>query len=292
MEVRWRIPLEDPEVQAVASAAAMLGITGLSSLEVRHVYYVWNATDDLEQRLVSLLANPILHDVVVGRSPAEALAATPARWMVETVYHPGVLDPAGDGATTRLRQLLPGAWRLRTGRRYLIVSDLTEEAVRSLASDLLYNPLVQTMTLCRLPDQQASWETLFLTSPAPSGAWSTVEIAGLDAASLSDISRSRHLALDRDEMHAVQAYFAGVGRQPTDVELETLALAWSEHCSHKTFKATIDYVEEDVEGRVTCRTIQGLLKEMLMAPGATAGPSLGQIGFRGQCRYHRFWPTS
>ncbi|MFC1929586.1 hypothetical protein ACFLW6_01790, partial [Chloroflexota bacterium] len=26
------------------------------------------------------------------------------------------------------------------------------------------------------------------------------------------------------------------GRNPTDVELETLAQTWSEHCVHKTFR--------------------------------------------------------
>ncbi|MCA9941083.1 MAG: hypothetical protein KC418_20730, partial [Anaerolineales bacterium] len=35
---------------------------------------------------------------------------------------------------------------------------------------------------------------------------------------------------------------AAEGRDPTDVELEMLAQTWSEHCVHKTFKATIDYV--------------------------------------------------
>ncbi len=37
-------------------------------------------------------------------------------------------------------------------------------------------------------------------------------------------------------MQAIQAHFRDAGRDPTDVELETLAQTWSEHCSHKTLK--------------------------------------------------------
>jgi phosphoribosylformylglycinamidine synthase II len=42
-------------------------------------------------------------------------------------------------------------------------------------------------------------------------------------------------------MAAIQAYFATCGREPTDVELETLAQTWSEHCVHKTFRAVVTY---------------------------------------------------
>src|SRR5204862_605 len=34
------------------------------------------------------------------------------------------------------------------------------------------------------------------------------------------------------------------GREPTDIELETLAQTWSEHCVHKTLKSRIRYREE------------------------------------------------
>jgi phosphoribosylformylglycinamidine synthase len=40
-------------------------------------------------------------------------------------------------------------------------------------------------------------------------------------------------------MKAVQAYFKKKGKNPTDVELQTIAQTWSEHCFHKTFKGKI-----------------------------------------------------
>ena len=55
------------------------------------------------------------------------------------------------------------------------------------------------------------------------------------------LSKDGQLALDLAEMKAIQAHFRELGREPTDVELETLAQTWSEHCSHKTLKGQIDF---------------------------------------------------
>jgi phosphoribosylformylglycinamidine synthase len=45
--------------------------------------------------------------------------------------------------------------------------------------------------------------------------------------------------LDLAELSAIADHFRKAGRAPTDVELETLAQTWSEHCAHKTFRARI-----------------------------------------------------
>ncbi len=56
---------------------------------------------------------------------------------------------------------------------------------------------------------------------------------------LAALSRSRGLALDVAELRVIRDYFTGVGRSPTDAELETLAQTWSEHCAHKSFRADV-----------------------------------------------------
>jgi len=53
---------------------------------------------------------------------------------------------------------------------------------------------------------------------------------------LSRISDSMGLALSVDEMGRIQSYFRGIGRDPTDVELQSLGQAWSEHCCYKSSK--------------------------------------------------------
>jgi phosphoribosylformylglycinamidine synthase len=56
---------------------------------------------------------------------------------------------------------------------------------------------------------------------------------------LQEISSELGLSLNLQEMKAVQAYFKKKRRNPTDVELQTIAQTWSEHCFHKTFKGKI-----------------------------------------------------
>ena len=43
-------------------------------------------------------------------------------------------------------------------------------------------------------------------------------------------------------MRTIRDYFKRIGREPTDIELETLAQTWSEHCVHKTLKSKVEFV--------------------------------------------------
>ena len=83
-----------------------------------------------------------------------------------------------------------------------------------------------------------------------------IPILNANADELLRISQEGLLSLNLAEMQAIQAHFAKLERNPTDVELETIAQTWSEHCVHKTFKSVIEYVEK---GRETER-IDGLFK--------------------------------
>jgi phosphoribosylformylglycinamidine synthase len=62
------------------------------------------------------------------------------------------------------------------------------------------------------------------------------------------------LSLNLKEPHAIRDYFKKVGREPSDIELETVAQTWSEHCKHKTFTGHITF-----EGKV----IPNLLKSTI-----------------------------
>lgn len=80
---------------------------------------------------------------------------------------------------------------------------------------------------------------------------------------LERISNEGVLSLNLAEMQTIQAYFAEIGRDPTDVELETLAQTWSEHCVHKTFRGLIEYREYDGDNEKV-EIIDSILKSMLM----------------------------
>ena len=56
---------------------------------------------------------------------------------------------------------------------------------------------------------------------------------------LVEVACELGLCLSLEEMKAIQAHFILQKRNPTDVELQTIAQTWSEHCYHKTFKGKI-----------------------------------------------------
>jgi phosphoribosylformylglycinamidine synthase len=61
-----------------------------------------------------------------------------------------------------------------------------------------------------------------------------------DDPALLNVSERGGLSLSLVEMQTIRAHFRELGRDPTDVELETLAQTWSEHCKHKTLAGRIE----------------------------------------------------
>ena len=96
-----------------------------------------------------------------------------------------------------------------------------------------------------------------------------------DDATLEEISFNGLLALNLEEMQAIQAHYRDdtirasrtavgiVPNAPTDVELECLAQTWSEHCKHKIFASKIHHVDHET-GEDT--VIDSLFKTHIMTP--------------------------
>jgi len=58
---------------------------------------------------------------------------------------------------------------------------------------------------------------------------------------LQEISDKMGLALDQTEMKRIQTHFKQKKRIPTDIELQALGQAWSEHCCYKSSKVPLYY---------------------------------------------------
>ena len=128
---------------------------------------------------------------------------------------------------------LAGVTRAATGQRYVLQGALDDADLHTLARRLLANPVIQRYALGEI-------EPSFPQAAEASEQVEIIALRELDDAELLALSRDRRAALDLAEMQAIQAHFRAEGRDPTDVEFETLAQTWSEHCVHKTFKARIE----------------------------------------------------
>jgi phosphoribosylformylglycinamidine synthase len=89
-----------------------------------------------------------------------------------------------------------------------------------------------------------------------------IEILNLSDKQLIDLSKRKVLSLSLAEMKAVQEYFKKLKRNPTDVEVETIAQTWSEHCKHKTLTGIIEYTQID-NAKKTKKIYNNLLKETI-----------------------------
>ncbi|MDD5687212.1 MAG: phosphoribosylformylglycinamidine synthase subunit PurL [Elusimicrobia bacterium] len=89
-----------------------------------------------------------------------------------------------------------------------------------------------------------------------------VDILKAGKAELQKISKEYLLSLNLEEMETIQKYFNKEGRNPTDIEIETIAQTWSEHCKHKMLTATIEY-EYKKDGKSQKKVYNNLLKDTI-----------------------------
>jgi len=66
-----------------------------------------------------------------------------------------------------------------------------------------------------------------------------INVLKADDKQLLKISEELGVGLNQKEMKNIQKHFSEMGRNPTDVELQSIGQTWSEHCFHKTFKGEV-----------------------------------------------------
>ena len=78
---------------------------------------------------------------------------------------------------------------------------------------------------------------------------------------LLEISKTMGLALSLKEMKRIKDYFNKKGRNPTDVELQALGQAWSEHSCYKSSKVPLKkYIYGIEENRIVAREDAGVME--------------------------------
>lgn len=186
---------------------------------------------DLAQRL---LVDPLTERVVVRRAGEPPAGLSTAR-AVEVHPRPGVMDPTAETALTELRGRGYPVAAVRTGRRYIATGTASDAELAAAAARVLANDCIEEIVPGLAPVRPAP------TPPQYAFELRTVALRDLDSTGLERLSRAGHLFLSSAEMQAVQSHFSALGRDPTDLELETIAQTWSEHCVHKTLKSAYVY---------------------------------------------------
>jgi phosphoribosylformylglycinamidine synthase II len=233
-EVRSAPGREDPRGHAAARAFAAVDGDGAPD-QVRHaaVYLVQGELDEDQCGRIAeeLLADPVTQSVLAGASPAPPEAA-----LIEVHPLPGVTDPAADSVQVAVKAMTGVETRVQTGNRFELFG--TDQATaRSLVERSLANPVIHAIHEHPFQPEQ------FATGSDSAFEVREVPVRELDDDALDRLSRDAHLFLDLHEMIGIRDYYRTLGRDPREIELETLAQTWSEHCVHKTLKSTIRYTE-------------------------------------------------
>ena len=211
----------DPRSAAIAVGAASLGVPVDGAVGVADVVFVEGDLDAAARHtLGAFLADPLLQtgswDVPIGDG-------------IEITLHPGVTDGAADAVCHAAGQLGIGVTAAATGRRIELPAGA---AADTLLRRLIANPIIEHWTTGTAdPDLHPGSDDV--------PAVEIIAVRDLDDAALTRLGVERSLALDPEELAVIRDHFRREDREPTDVELETLAQTWSEHCAHKTFRAAI-----------------------------------------------------
>ena len=250
IEVRYKA---DPRLTVRTDRIRSLGFP-IEELHVIDIYTISTNSRDFtseELREIGLqLSNPVVQKFTVDEATKIFFDLA-----IEVGFLPGVTDNVGTTARQTIedftkRKFEPGE-AVYSSQLYFVCGRLTPGALENLAATLA-NPLVNRVHI----KTRAEYGTVGMDVVVP-----FVELHELPTAELVDLSlddqnlirigkegiidpetglRRGPLALDLAQLHAIRDYFTEKGRKPTDIEIESLAQTWSEHCKHTIFASPMD----------------------------------------------------
>jgi phosphoribosylformylglycinamidine synthase len=248
----------DPVGESVRQQIAEFG-TQVGPILASRVFLIDTDASPLQIDRVAreLLADPI---VELAEVVAQGRGNDDTRSRIEIHLKPGVMDPVATSTEMALRDMGVPVREVRTGRAYGIAGHMGRDELQKIASRALANGVIESVHFERfIPEKFQSGHEYRLQLRH-------VALRELTDEQLARLSREGHLFLSPAEMKAIQSYYREQGREPTDIELETLAQTWSEHCVHKTLKSSVDVEQLDGSGRViSTRHYDNLIKETIFA---------------------------
>jgi len=228
---------------------------------------------ELEQVRTEIFTNPVTQ--ISSFKPL----AMDFDWAIWVGFRPGVRDTAGSVAIEAIADLFQRAPAPEdaayTSKIYLLRSpSLDPDQVRTIARELLANDIIQQSKVFAAADWDPHTGIGLIVPKVLLGHVPRIEampIASDEA--LERLSRERNLALNAADIPVIRGYFQRpevlaarrqVGLEaPTDVELEAISQARSDHCNHNTFRGRFQYLDLDSGEH---QVVDNLFKTCIQAP--------------------------
>jgi phosphoribosylformylglycinamidine synthase len=229
---------DDPAGESVAQQIRDFGIE-VGRVSTARIFLIDSDApqDQIQRAAQELLADPIVETARFIPHPHGFARGTDSR--IEVHLKPGVMDPVAASTEMALRDMGIDVREVRTGRVYFIGGANDRDVLEQIARKVLANGVIESVHF------EALFPSEFEAADARPFEVRRVTLLKLCEDELKRLSREGHLFLSLPEMQAIQTYFREQGREPTDIELETIAQTWSEHCVHKTLKSAVDVFDEN-----------------------------------------------
>ncbi len=177
-------------------------------------------------------------------------------WLIWVGYRPGVRDTAGSTAQEAIEDVLGIAFRegeaVFTSKLFEVKGNLIRDHAARIARDLLANEIIQQWKVIGKKEWDPQVGIGHVTPKVILAKTPTVREIPIESdQDLERISRERNLALNPRDIPVIRNYFLrdDIREQrkkmgldlPTDVEIEYISQARSDHCNHNTFRGLFRY---------------------------------------------------
>ncbi len=251
-EVFNRSGFPDVHGNGVLENIRELGIDSVEAVQSARVFLIEGDFDEAFAKRLGqeLLSDPVCEEFYIGRSNAPAGLAKAT--LMEVHLKSGVTDPVAESVTTAMADMGCQVEHVRTARKYVLLGTLNNDQTNAIARKILANDCIEDCVIGNETEPPSPHLNAYELEKID---W---PIRELDDDGLVALSKAKDLFLNLIEMQTIQNHYRDLDREPSDVELETLAQTWSEHCVHKTLKSSVDMLVGDVEVR-----FENLLKDTI-----------------------------
>ena len=250
----------------------------LLDLKIAQVYNIsTNLPQNQFNKTINLLCNPISQKYFDSKNIQQTLKDFGKfRSVVEIQFLPGVTDNIGKTAEEIIKENLTNIKAsLSVGSALLFFLDTIDNDIITTIVAEESNPLIHyinTYTYLEFIKKLKSNNNTDCNVYLPKKSYlkknidlniSEEEITLIGKQGILENNNTRRgtLGLDVKSLNAIKFYFNKKKRQPTDVEIETLAQTWSEHCKHKIFSSPIDQVQDGILSNYIKGVTQKIIKK-------------------------------
>lgn len=239
-----------------------LGYKNLATVTIQDVYTIDKAFSETQfHSIASQLANPVTQRYLIPSLSGSTSSndSQSFSFVIEIGFLPGVTD----NVATTTKELIEDLLKIKfaesedvyTSQVTFLHGEVTKQEALAIAATM-YNPLIQRMHIKSSAEFKKDGGMDTIVPKVKLDAKPTISEVNLNVSdeeltaigkqgiANADGTRRGPLALDLTYMKTIQAYFKKLGRNPKDIELESIAQTWSEHCKHTIFSDPMDEIKD------------------------------------------------